>query len=64
MQAVITKTLPGDAIESCGIEGCPKAVAYHLVKVRDDNSEEETFFCEPHGDEYVTRGHLGVAESV
>jgi hypothetical protein len=63
MQAVITKAGPGDEIESCGIAGCRESVAYHLVKLRDDQSEEETFFCAMHGEEYATRGHLTISEA-
>ena len=63
MGTVITKAGPGDEIESCGITGCPDAVAYHLVKIRDDQSEEETFFCAAHGEEYATRGHLTISEA-
>jgi hypothetical protein len=64
MEAVMTKAVPGDEIESCGIANCNQAVAYHLVKVRDDNSEEETFFCATHGEEYAKRGHLTISENV
>ena len=63
MQAVMTKVVPGDEIESCGIAGCGEAVAYHLVKMRDDQSEEETFFCSEHGEEYAKRGHLTISEA-
>ena len=59
----MTKAGPGDEIESCGIAGCANAVAYHLVKIRDDQSEEEAFFCAPHGEEYATRGHLTISEA-
>ncbi len=63
MQAVITKVIPGDEIESCGIAGCQEAVAYHLLKLRDDGSEEETRFCTTHGEEYARRGHLTISEN-
>jgi hypothetical protein len=63
MEAVITKVGPGNEIQSCGIAGCAKAVAYHLVKIRDNQSEEETFFCAAHGEEYATRGHLAISEA-
>ncbi len=62
MQAVMTKLGPGDEIESCGIASCPDPVVYHLVKLRDDQSEEETFFCAAHGEEYAMRGHLTISE--
>lgn len=64
MQAVMTRIVPGDEIESCRIAGCAEQAAYHLVKLRDDNSEEETFFCSSHGDEYAARGHLTISENV
>ncbi|HWE49438.1 MAG TPA: hypothetical protein VG273_06595 [Bryobacteraceae bacterium] len=62
MQAVITRTGSDDEIQSCGIAGCPDTVAYHLVKMRDDGSEEENFFCALHGEEYALRGHLTISE--
>jgi hypothetical protein len=63
MQAVMTKVVPGDEIESCGITGCPESVAYHFVKIRDDQSEEETFFCSAHGEEYAKRSHITISEA-
>jgi len=44
MEAVIAKLMPGDEIQSCGIPGCEERAAYHLVKMRDDNTEEEKRF--------------------
>ena len=35
------RVVPGDEIQSCGIDNCPKAVAYHLLKHRGDDSEEK-----------------------
>jgi len=61
MQAVITKLIPGDEIQNCGITDCPEPVAFHLVKLRDDGTEEETFFCAAHGEEYAERGHLTIS---
>jgi hypothetical protein len=64
MEAVITRIVPGDEIESCGIEGCAEAAAYHLLKLRDDATVEEKLFCETHGLEYARRGHIAIAENV
>jgi hypothetical protein len=47
----------------CGIEECGKPAIYHVVKVKDDDSEEERFFREEHGLEYATRGHLVISKS-
>jgi hypothetical protein len=63
MEAVITRIVPGDEIEVCGIEGCSENAAYHLLKMRDDSSVEERLFCETHGREYAQRGHLAIAEN-
>ena len=64
MQAVLARINPQESIESCGIAGCSESAALHLVKMRDDGTEEETFFCETHGDEYARRGHLPVTDTV
>jgi hypothetical protein len=64
MQAVMTKVTAGDEIESCGIAGCNQPAVYHLVKMRDEKPEEETFFCSAHGEEYARRGHLAISENV
>jgi hypothetical protein len=31
--------------------------------MKDDNSEEERFFCEEHGQEYARRGHLVISDA-
>jgi len=64
MEAVITKLMPGDEIQSCGIPGCEERAAYHLVKMRDDNTEEEKYFCASHGEEYARRGHLAISGNI
>ena len=48
----------------CGIEGCGRAAVYHVVKLTGQNSGEEEFFCQEHGVEYATRGHLVISENV
>lgn len=47
----------------CVIESCGKQAAYHVVKINCDEAEEERFFCEEHGMEYATRGHLVISNS-
>ena len=64
MEAVLTRVVPGDEIETCGIEGCSETAAYHLVKLRDDATVEEKLFCEVHGLEYSQRGHIPINENV
>jgi hypothetical protein len=64
MQAVIAKIISGEEIESCAVAGCTRTAAYHLVKMRDDNSEEEAFFCAEHGEEYAERGRLAISNNV
>lgn len=63
MEAIVTRLAPDEEGESCAVPGCTRPAAYHLVKIRDNNSEEESFFCASHGDEYMRRGHLGIAEN-
>jgi hypothetical protein len=64
MQAVMTKILPGVEIESCRIGNCRETAAYHFLKFRDDGSEEESFFCTAHGEEYAMRGHITISENI
>jgi hypothetical protein len=61
--AVMTRMEADEDPQVCGIEGCDKPAVYHVVKLRDD-SEEEEFFCEAHGMEYATRGHLVISGAV
>ena len=63
MEAVIARIAADEDIRSCSIEGCSEDAAYHVVKIKDDNSEEEKFFCESHGQEYAIRGHLVISEN-
>ncbi len=51
-------------VQVCRIEGCGKPAAYHVIKLKDDESEEENFFCEEHGVEFATRGHLVISDTV
>jgi len=37
---------------------------FQAVKLKDDGSEKEEFFCEEHGQEYAARGHLVNLSSV
>jgi len=50
--------------ETCGIAGCGKEAAYQVIKMRDDGSEVEEFFCDSHGQEYSVRGHLAISGNV
>jgi len=34
-----------------------------MIKMRDDGSEVEEFFCESHGQEFAVRGHLVISET-
>lgn len=49
--------------QTCRIEGCGKPAAFQVIKIKDDDSEVEKFFCEDHGQEYALRGHLVITES-
>jgi hypothetical protein len=37
---------------------------FQAVKLKDDGSEKEEFFCGEHGQEYAIRGHLLISENV
>jgi hypothetical protein len=63
MEAVIARIAAEEEARSCSIEGCLEDAAYHVVKINNDNSEEEKFFCESHGQEYAIRGHLVISEN-
>jgi hypothetical protein len=63
-KAVMTHMGADEDAQVCGIEGCDKAAVYHVIKLKDDESEEENFFCEEHGLEYATRGHLVISNAV
>jgi hypothetical protein len=64
MEAVITRMSAEEGPESCSITGCSQPAEYHLVKLRDDNTEEETFFCGAHGQEYSRRAHVAISENI
>ena len=64
MKAVIAR-LDFDADpQICNIVGCSKLAVFQSVKLKDDGSEKEEFFCEDHGEEYAMRGHLVISENV
>ena len=63
MEAVMVHIGNDEDVQVCGIASCGKQAAYHVVKINCDESEEERFFCEQHGLEYATRGHLVISES-
>jgi hypothetical protein len=63
-EAVMAHMGPEEDIQVCRIEGCGKPAVYHVVKLTGQNSEEEKFFCQEHGIEYSTRGHLVISENV
>ncbi len=62
-EAVMIRLEAGLDPQMCRIEGCGKDAAYHVIKINCDDSEEEKFFCEGHGLEYATRGHLVISEN-
>ena len=54
MEAMIAR-LDADADpQVCGIEECSKPAVFQAVKLKDDGSEKEEFFCEGHGHEYAS----------
>ncbi len=59
----MTRIAPDADPEQCGIEGCSKSAVYEVVKLKDDGSEKEEFFCEEHGQEYAVRGHLVISDN-
>ena len=63
-EAVMVRMGAEEDIQVCRIEGCGKPAVYCVVKVTDKDSEEERFFCQEHGVEYATRGHLVISENV
>jgi hypothetical protein len=63
MEAVLAPMGPEEDDQICGIPGCGRPAAYHLVKFADHASEQEKFFCREHGIDYSTRGHLAISES-
>ena len=64
MEAVLGRLTPDADPENCHIEGCSNPAVFELVKMRDDGSEEEEFFCEEHGQELAMRGHLVISDNV
>jgi hypothetical protein len=61
MEAVMVRLASDDDPKDCGIPDCRKPAAFQLVKMRDDGSETEEFFCEEHGERYSLRGHLVIS---
>ena len=64
MEAVMARLAAEEGIQECSIEVCGLPATYHVVKIKDDDSEQEKYFCEAHGIEYATRGHLVISENV
>jgi len=64
MEAVIARLDPHANPQICRIEGCSKPAMFQAVKLKDDGSEKEEFFCGEHGQEYAIRGHLVISENV
>jgi len=64
IEAVMTPIAPEEDDQVCQIEACGRTAAYHLVKLADDTPEQEKFFCQEHGVEYASRGHLVISENV
>lgn len=63
MEAVMARLAADADPEVCGIQDCEKQAAFQVIKMRDDGSETEEFFCEAHGQEYALRGHLVISEN-
>lgn len=63
MEAVMARLAADADPETCAIGGCSQEAAFQLIKMRDDGSEVEEFFCESHGQEYAIRGHLVISEN-
>ncbi len=62
-EAVITALGPEADLRLCEIEGCGRDAVYQVVKLADDGSEQEKFFCGDHGLEFSTRAHLVISEN-
>jgi hypothetical protein len=62
METVIARLYPDSDPQVCGIQGCSKPAEFQSLKLNDDDSEKEEFFCERHGQEYALRGHLVISE--
>ena len=62
-EAVITPLAPDADDQVCGIEGCGRDAVYQVVKLADDGSEEEKFFCSDHGLKFSNRAHLVISEN-
>ncbi len=60
----MTSIAPEEDEQACQIQGCDRKAVYQLVKLSDDASEEERFFCYDHGIEYVNRAHLVISENL
>ena len=60
----MARLTPRDDEKDCKIADCGKPAAFQLVKMKDDGSEAEAFFCEEHGQEYSLRGHLPISENI
>lgn len=63
MEAVMARLAADTDPETCGIEGCDKQAAFQVIKMKNNGSEVEQFFCESHGQEYAVRGHLVISEN-
>lgn len=63
MEAVMARLEPDADSQTCVIEGCGEQAAFQVIKMKDDGSETEEFFCESHGQEYAVRGHLVISEN-
>jgi len=63
MEAVIARLSPDADPQTCQMEGCQQPAAFQVVKMKDDGSEKEQFFCEQHGQKYAARGHLVISQN-
>lgn len=60
----MTRMGPDEDDRVCSIEGCDMGAIYHLVKLAQKKPEREKFFCQDHGMEFATRGHIVISENV
>lgn len=63
MEVVMARLDPDADPQTCKIDACPKPAVFQVIKLKQDGSEKEEFFCEAHGQEYALRGHLVISEN-
>jgi hypothetical protein len=63
MEAMIAPLTVDDDPHACGIRDCSHEATFRVVKLKNDGTEEEKFFCSVHGQQYAQRGHLAISEN-